>query len=265
MRCHLSIYRIQFFTEPARSDKLRPDHHFLILNFGGLQRGHFAGHDFCMPDPFMAVTLAHETLSYSFNDERRNWIISFRSPDFRAGRLPGLMDIRHDKGWFSLPRLAFLSPADVLRFDEDFRRLELAFSQPTPVNLFRVEAGMLNLFRYFAERDSTTPATGLAAVLKTKLEDRQSLGKRISDLGAASGYSQDYPSLLFKREFGTSPLTYRNRYRMQLSLEMLAEGKKSIHEIARELGFKHLSHFSGLFRRTFGLSPREARHREVSP
>jgi AraC-like DNA-binding protein len=256
MHFKLSIYQIQFFTEPARSDKLLSKHHFLTLISKGLERGRFAGHDFAQPAPFLAVTFANEPLIYSFNADRQNWIISFLSPDIRPGRLPHLMEIRQDNTWISVPRQAFLPPADVLRFTEEYQALSLAFSQPTPIHLFRIEAGMLGLFRYLMERRTPPSETGIAASMKTRLEDRTTMGKRIAELGTASGYSRDYPSMLFKREFGTSPLAYRNRCRMQLAAEMLAEGKKSVKAIALELGFKHVSHLSGMFRRTFGVSPR---------
>ena len=96
MNCSLSIYQVQLFTEPARSNKLYSLHHFLTLVSKGLERGRFAGHDFAQPEPFLAVTFANEPLTYSFNAERRNWIISFLSPDIRPGRLPTLMEIRQD-------------------------------------------------------------------------------------------------------------------------------------------------------------------------
>lgn len=259
MRCALSVYQIQFFTEPARSLGLRAKHHFLTLVSAGLERGHFAGHDFDQPNPFLAVTFADEPLSYAFNSERRNWIISFLSPDIRPGRLPHMMEIRHDDAWISLPRLAFLPPPDALRFDEDFRSLAQAFSKPTPAHLFCVKAGILNLLRYLAEQSHSHPPTDVALALKTQLEDLSLIGKSIAELGIEAGYSRDYPGLLFKREFGISPQAYRNRYRMQLAVELLAEGKKSVQAIATELGFKHLSHFSGQFRRTFGVSPRAMR------
>lgn len=259
MRCSLSVYQIQFFTEPARSQGLRAKHHFLTLVSAGLERGHFAGHDFDQPNPFLAVTFAEEPLAYVFNSERRNWIISFLSPDIRPGRLPQRMEIRYGDAWISVPRLAFLLPVDVLRFEEDFRGLEQAFSKPTPAHLFCVEAGMLNLFRYLAEQSPARHPADVAHALKTQLEDLSLIGKRIAELGVEAGYSRDYPGLLFKREFGTSPQAYRNRYRMQLAIELLAEGKKSVQAIATELGFKHLSHFSGQFRRTFGVSPRTMR------
>jgi len=264
MHFRLSIHQIQFFTEPASAADFCPKAHFLALIFGGLERGHFAGHDLAQPKPLMAVTFAKELMSYSFSRERRNWIVSFLSPDMRVGRQPHLMEIRHGNSWISVPRLAYLSPADVLDFDEDCRSLEQAFSQPTPGNLFRIEAGMLGMFRYLAERSTPVHEAGVAATLRTRLEDRKSMGKKIAEFGTESGYSRDYPSLLFKREFGTSPLAYRNRYRMKLAVEMLDEGKKSVKEIAVELGFKHVSHFSGMFRRTFGLSPRETLHRIIS-
>ena len=106
MHCRLSIHQIQFFTEAARSDKFRPRTHFLTLILGGLERGRLAGHELSSPKPFLAVTFANEVMSYSFNNERRNWIVSFLSSDIRVGRQPQLMEVRHGNAWASIPRLA---------------------------------------------------------------------------------------------------------------------------------------------------------------
>jgi AraC-like DNA-binding protein len=46
-------------------------------------------------------------------------------------------------------------------------------------------------------------------------------------------------------------------YRLNKSLELLAEGKYNITQISEEMGFNSLSYFSRSFTKLFGLSPKQ--------
>jgi len=265
MKFSLSICQIEFFTAPAQAVGLRPGHNFLTWVSTGLEHGQFAGHTFDHPAPFLAVTFAREPLTYTFSPGRQNWIISFLSPDIRPGRQPNLMEIRHDKGWIPAPRVVFLSPLEEVPLTAHFQQMAVAFAQPTPPHLFGVETGILKLLQTFLMPNRAPDPSPIALALRHQLEDRRLLNRNLADLAAAAGYSKDYLSLLFKREFGIAPLAYRNRFRMQTAASLLTSGKMSIKEIADELGFRHLSHFSGMFRRTFGTSPRAVRRHAQAP
>jgi transcriptional regulator GlxA family with amidase domain len=64
-------------------------------------------------------------------------------------------------------------------------------------------------------------------------------------------------SAVFKREYHLSPVAYRNAVRIRIGKDLILTTDLPIARIARQLGFKQLTHFSGLFRKTFGISARE--------
>ena len=60
----------------------------------------------------------------------------------------------------------------------------------------------------------------------------------------------------FKEVFGQTVFGYLNDLRMELAKNDLLEKQKSITEIAFELGFSSVQHFSNAFKKKFGVAPR---------
>ncbi|WP_320174863.1 AraC family transcriptional regulator [Maridesulfovibrio sp.] len=63
----------------------------------------------------------------------------------------------------------------------------------------------------------------------------------------------------FKKEFNTTPARWIRERRMSWAEQLLRNSAKSITEISYESGYESLSHFSSLFRKNYGLTPREYR------
>lgn len=65
----------------------------------------------------------------------------------------------------------------------------------------------------------------------------------------------------FRREYGTSPISYQISRRIQESRVLLTSTDFNLSQIAQILGFSSLSYFSQSFRRLEGISPMEYRKR----
>jgi AraC family transcriptional regulator len=78
-------------------------------------------------------------------------------------------------------------------------------------------------------------------------------------LAARAGLSKFYFNRLFKNAMGVSPTRYHINLRMDKAKRLLRETKKSIVEIALDVGYANPSHFAQLFRRETGLSPSDYR------
>ena len=61
----------------------------------------------------------------------------------------------------------------------------------------------------------------------------------------------------FKKVFDNTVFGYLSDYRLEQSHQMVREGRMSFTEIAGELGYSSLQHFSNAFRKKFGISPSE--------
>jgi AraC family transcriptional regulator len=74
-------------------------------------------------------------------------------------------------------------------------------------------------------------------------------------LAAQVGLSKFYFNRLFKSALGMSPSRYHIRLRMDEARRLLRETKRSVVEIALDVGYANPSHFAQLFRRETGLTP----------
>jgi AraC-like DNA-binding protein len=75
----------------------------------------------------------------------------------------------------------------------------------------------------------------------------------------AAGLSPFHFLRLFRRVLGVSPHQYLVRQRLRHAARLLAEGARSITDVAFDVGFGDLSNFVRTFHRAAGVSPRRCR------
>jgi len=90
---------------------------------------------------------------------------------------------------------------------------------------------------------------------KAQLEGIPYVGYFAEKLNLSSNYFGD----LVKKETGKSAKEYIQLKLIQISKEKLFDTRKSISEIAHELGFKYPQHFNRMFKKSTGYSPGEFR------
>jgi AraC-like DNA-binding protein/quercetin dioxygenase-like cupin family protein len=95
----------------------------------------------------------------------------------------------------------------------------------------------------------------LIAELLTELEQGIGSALSLSDLARRSGFSAQHLNRLFNRTLGTTPLRYLGRLRMERAAVLLREGRLTIGEISRRVGFRDPDYFSRQFSREFARSP----------
>jgi AraC family transcriptional regulator len=64
---------------------------------------------------------------------------------------------------------------------------------------------------------------------------------------------------MFRRYYRTTPGEYVRRLRVERACQELKRTNRPLADVAAALGFFDQSHFSGVFRRHTGLTPREYR------
>lgn len=64
---------------------------------------------------------------------------------------------------------------------------------------------------------------------------------------------------VFKRRCGTSPMAYLNHYRLSVAANRLLETGETANQISYAVGIKDALYFSKLFKKTYGVSPRDYR------
>ncbi len=78
---------------------------------------------------------------------------------------------------------------------------------------------------------------------------------RIADLAVHCGFGVRRFHQLFIEAFGETPHRYLQRLRLDTSLALLADPRRSLTQIALEVGFGDQSAFTHAFTRRFGLAP----------
>jgi transcriptional regulator GlxA family with amidase domain len=81
----------------------------------------------------------------------------------------------------------------------------------------------------------------------------------LADLTRRTGVSQRQLERLCKRYLGATPAQYYVQLRLERARRMLRQTDMSVAEVAIACGFVSLSHFAKVYRRHYGLSPREDR------
>ena len=81
----------------------------------------------------------------------------------------------------------------------------------------------------------------------------------VERLARASGYSRYHFSRLFEQHEGTSPARFVLRLRMEQASRLLGLEEGSIKLVARRCGFSDANYFTKVFRRFFGITPRDFR------
>ena len=83
----------------------------------------------------------------------------------------------------------------------------------------------------------------------------------ISDIARSLGYSRHYFSRAFKRQYGMSPVEYRDAQRMAHAQALLLQTDSKIKLVADACGFEDPNYFAKAFKKRFGIAPLAYRSR----
>lgn len=83
----------------------------------------------------------------------------------------------------------------------------------------------------------------------------------LADMARMAGMSPPYFCAQFKKTFGVSPMESLIHHRLHHAAHLLTNWNLNISEIAAQVGYQDLFHFSKMFRKKFGMSPRKMRAR----
>jgi AraC-like DNA-binding protein len=227
------------------------------LSISGLRYWRSRGVDLREPGPFLTIGIPGTVSDYEYGPDRENWVLMGDTPHLRAGEALTDIAIADHGEWIQAPALVRLRPEQVPPWQEEFLRLRDAFRDPVPANRLRIRLGVAALLRPFLDRGHATPASP-AARLKRLIEDDPQCREGITGLSKRCGYHPDHLRELFVAAYGLTPVAYRNRSRLATAMDLIGGSALGIGEIGERVGFAHVSHFSGFFRKAAGMSPRQA-------
>jgi AraC-like DNA-binding protein len=127
----------------------------------------------------------------------------------------------------------------------------------------KVQELMYLLFSKLSLRENTTfrninsnDAEKLLVIRNEILKDL-SIPPALSELAIIASMSETKLKQLFKQTFGDTIYNYYQKARMEEAAFLLKQAKHSVSEVGYELGFSNLSHFSRLFEKQYGITPKK--------
>lgn len=84
----------------------------------------------------------------------------------------------------------------------------------------------------------------------------------IAALAEVAGLSEHYLMRYFKQNMGITCVDYINEYRLNIATHLLAETDYPVGIIAEKCGIPNASYFNRLFKKTFGITPKDYRRKK---
>lgn len=109
-----------------------------------------------------------------------------------------------------------------------------------------------------SEQENLISDSGITSALGYMIQN-YSKQIRINKLAQIARTSESNFYAAFKKQFGVSPISYINHYRLSLAAEKLIQSDASINEIACSVGINDSLYFSKLFKKEYNMSPKEYR------
>jgi AraC-like DNA-binding protein len=116
-----------------------------------------------------------------------------------------------------------------------------------------------------SHRPSTAAGTRRIVDIARELATVSADAPSLQSLAAATSISPHHLTRVFKESTGMTLSRYRNRVRVRLAMEWLAEGEDDLTRIAHDLGFADHAHFSRTVLAELGLQPRMVRSLLYAP
>ncbi|MFK7692982.1 response regulator [Paenibacillus sp. HJGM_3] len=91
------------------------------------------------------------------------------------------------------------------------------------------------------------------------VQERLHLPLKVSELAAEIGFTENYLSILFKKETGETLTDFMTRVRMKKARELLKNPETKIYEVSEQVGYADPNHFSRSFKQLEGMYPTEFR------
>jgi AraC-like DNA-binding protein len=94
-------------------------------------------------------------------------------------------------------------------------------------------------------------------VIRNEILNDLSTPPVLNELAALASMSETKLKQLFKQTFGDTIYNYYQKARMEEAAFLLKQARHSVSEVGYELGFSNLSHFSRLFQKQYGITPKK--------
>lgn len=144
--------------------------------------------------------------------------------------------------------------------DEDLKRLNQGVAAILEKGIFNLDE-IVDHISAALERKRKISREAQLLVRKAMVFIHEHFTENITryDIAQNVSISEDYLTFCFRQEFGKTPVSYLQHYRVNQSKNLLKETDRSITEIAHDVGFSDPGYFSRVFQHIVGMTPYQFR------
>lgn len=250
---HIGVYRQpQTFHEITTRN-------LLCFVISGLRHHRLNGRERDISPPFFILEGPGLMIDAEYGRDRENWAVVLRGPLIReSSARPDWVTLSDGEREIQTPKIVVAPKELVSGWRTEFERCQALFSQPTPLNIFRIETAIMNMLRFMIDSVVDYSPETPAGKLKSLIDQDHDFSRSLDELSRRCGYSPNHGRLLFEKEFHISPGKYRSRKRLAAAMKLISESDCFVKEIAERLGFSNLPAFTAFFRKETGFPPSQA-------
>jgi AraC-like DNA-binding protein/mannose-6-phosphate isomerase-like protein (cupin superfamily) len=161
-----------------------------------------------------------------------------------------------------------LERSSAVRLNELYFELEKALSEYNSAFPFSVYQRLEKVFEFLfqevfspvRESPEVCPVKDKFSKVRAYIERKLDRKLFLKELAAAAGMSPEHFCREFRRVYGEAPLEMRNRLRINAAAKLIRFSDRPIKQIAEELGYSDIYHFSKAFKKQTGRSPGKFRN-----
>lgn len=161
-----------------------------------------------------------------------------------------------------LPPTVTLSPAGTAQVKRRLERVNTIPMNRTPERKTALRMLLFELVtQYFSPslHEYEAPLPGWLQNACRAMQQPENLAGGVRRMVALAAVTPEHLARTMQKHLGLTPTAYINRQRLDVAANLLAHGDGRIVDIASDVGFESLSYFYTLFKRRFGMTPRQFR------
>ena len=126
-------------------------------------------------------------------------------------------------------------------------------------------AGMVQAYSRLVRKHSIKQYSPIVQKAVACIESGFSNDLGLSSLAAVLNINSSYLSALFRKETGKTVTEYINEKRMKEGAHLLKTTRLQVQTIAQHCGISDMNYFSKIFKKQYGITPKQFREQELSP
>jgi len=177
---------------------------------------------------------------FEYGPGRENWVVMMKFDALKYSPQEHQLYLDHDGTFLPIPGHVGVGQADVEPLRHTFRTICEYVRSAIPRNILEASILVMSLFRRFLEAEQKTD--DVVELFRKKIDADEKWEKSLEEICSELGYGRDRLRNEFFNRYKIAPNEYRARRRLQKILNLFAESRLTLKEVAFEVGMRNATH-----------------------